>query len=310
MRILFAGTPEVAVTSLDHLVDAGFDVAAVLTRPDAPLGRKRVLTPSPVAQRAGELGLQIIKAAKIDAQVTEQLTALDLDAAAIVAYGGLVPQDALQVTRHGWINLHFSLLPQWRGAAPVQHAIIFGDDITGAVTFQLETGLDTGPVFGQVTEPIGAMDTAGALLQRLSDSGSRLLVDTLQALDAGVARPEPQTGSGSYAPKITDADAQLDFTRPATEIRRRAHGTSPFPGPWIKVADGRFKFGALREHPQVTDLAPGQVRIEPGKRPRVLVGTGTWALEPTQIQPPGKKMMDAADWARGLLANGTEVSFE
>lgn len=309
MRILFAGTPQVAVTSLDYLVDAGFEIAAVLTRPDAPLGRKRVMTPSPVAARAAELGLQTIKASKIDAEVTAQLAQLQLDAAAIVAFGGLVPSEALTLPAHGWINLHFSLLPDWRGAAPVQHSIIYGDEITGAVTFQLETGLDTGPVFGQVTEPIAPMDTAGELLERLSRSGSRLLVDTLHAIDAGVARLEPQAGSGSYAPKITDADAQLDFTRPATEIRRRAHGTSPFPGPWIKVETGRFKFGPLRERRDVTGLAPGQVRIEAGKQPTALVGTATWALELTAIQPPGKKMMNASDWARGLLANGTEVSF-
>ncbi|MCW4464513.1 formyltransferase family protein [Glutamicibacter sp. MNS18] len=309
MRILFAGTPEVAVTSLDYLVEAGFEIAAVLTRPDAPLGRKRVLTPSPVAARAADLGLRTIKAARIDEEVTAQLAALELEAAAIVAFGGLVPDKALDVPVHGWVNLHFSLLPDWRGAAPVQHSIIYGDDITGAVTFQLETGLDTGPVFGQVTEPIGAMDTAGVLLERLSHSGSKLLVDTLQAIATGVARPVPQSGSGSYAPKITDADAQLDFTRPATEIRRRAHGTTPFPGPWTQVGTTRYKFGPLRERREVTGLGAGQLRIEPGKQPMVLVGTATWALELTTIQPPGKKMMNASDWARGLLANGTEVSF-
>lgn len=310
MRILFAGTPQVAVTSLDYLLDAGFELTAVLTRPDAPLGRKRVMTPSPVAARAAELGIPTIKAAKIDESVTTQLAELELDAAAIVAFGGLVPATALSVPRHGWINLHFSLLPAWRGAAPVQHSIMYGDDITGAVTFQLETGLDTGPVFGQVTEPIAAMDTAGELLERLSHSGSKLLVDTLHAIHAGVARPVPQTGSGSYAPKITELDAQLDFTRPATEIRRRAHGTMPMPGPWVKVNAGRFKFGPLIERRELTELAPGQLHIEPGKQPTVLIGTATWALELTTLQPPGKKMMKASDWARGLLANGTEVSFK
>lgn len=309
MRILFAGTPEVAVTSLDYLVEAGFEIAAVLTRPDAPQGRKRVLTPSPVAARAAELGLEVLKASKIDDAVTARLAELQLDAAAIVAYGGLVPEKALTVPTHGWINLHFSLLPDWRGAAPVQHSIIYGDDITGAVTFQLETGLDTGPIFGQLTEPIGVSDTAGELLTRLSHSGSKLLADTLHAIDAGVARPLPQNGSSSYAPKITDVDSQLDFTRPATEIRRRAHGTMPFPGPWVKTDAGRYKFGPLRERTQITDLRPGQVRIEPGKQPTVLIGTATWALELTTLQPPGKKMMNASDWARGLLANGTEVSF-
>ncbi|GGL75941.1 methionyl-tRNA formyltransferase [Glutamicibacter protophormiae] len=309
MRILFAGTPQVAVASLNHLHAAGFDIAAVLTRPDAPLGRKRVLTPSPVAARAEELGLPLIKSSKITDDVTEQLQALNLDAAAIVAFGGLVPQAALSVPRHGWINLHFSLLPNWRGAAPVQHSIIHGDDITGAVTFQLETGLDTGPVFGQVTEVVNELDTAGVMLERLSESGSMLLVQTLQALDAGRAVAVPQTGSHTYAPKITDVDAQLDFSRPATEIRRRAHGTTPFPGAWSAVGEQRYKFGPLRERRDVTDLASGELRIVPGKQPTVLIGTATWALEPTQIQPPGKKMMNASDWARGMLAQGTEVSF-
>lgn len=309
MRILFAGTPEVAVTSLNHLHDAGFEIAAVLTRPDAPLGRKRVLTPSPVAARAAELDLPIIKTAKITEETTAQLAQLNLDAAAIVAYGGLVPQSALDVPKHGWINLHFSLLPAWRGAAPVQHSIIHGDDITGAVTFQLEAGLDTGPVFGQVTEQINELDTAGIMLDRLSQSGSTLLVQTLQALDSGQAVAVPQRGSHTYAPKITDVDAQLDFRQPATQIRRRAHGTTPFPGAWVTVEEKRFKFGPLRERTDITDLAPGEVRIEPGKQPKVLIGTATWALEPTQIQPPGKKMMNASDWARGVLTQGTKVSF-
>ncbi|UYQ76289.1 methionyl-tRNA formyltransferase [Glutamicibacter sp. JL.03c] len=309
MRILFAGTPQVAVTSLDYLHEAGFEIAAVLTRPDAPLGRKRVLTPSPVAARAEELGLPIIKAAKITEDTTAELQALNVDAAAIVAYGGLVPRAALQVPTHGWINLHFSLLPNWRGAAPVQHSIIHGDDITGAVTFQLETGLDTGPVFGQVTERIDELDTAGIMLERLSHSGSTLLVQTLQALESGQAVAVAQSGSHTYAPKITDADAELDFGRPATEIRRRAHGTTPFPGAWVKVENQRFKFGPLREHREITDLAPGEVRIEPGKQPKVFIGSATWALEPTEIQPPGKKMMKASDWARGVLTQGTKVSF-
>ncbi|MGO2051984.1 methionyl-tRNA formyltransferase [Glutamicibacter sp. BW80] len=309
MRILFAGTPQVAVTSLDHLHAAGFDIAAVLTRPDAPLGRKRVLTASPVAARAEQLGLPTIKSNKIDAEVTGQLAELNLDAAAIVAFGGLVPAAALNVPKHGWINLHFSLLPDWRGAAPVQHSIIHGDDITGAVTFQLETGLDTGPVFGQVTERIGELDTAGIMLDRLSESGSTLLVQTLQALDAGQGLAIPQSGSHTYAPKITDVDAQLDFTRTATEIRRRAHGTSPFPGAWAIADQARYKFGPLRERREMTELAPGEVHIEPGKHPVVYVGTSTWALELSTIQPPGKKMMNASDWARGVLTQGTKVSF-
>ena len=202
MRVLFAGTPAVAVPSLDALVAAGFDVVAVLTRPDAPLGRKRVLTPSPVAARAAELGITIIHAAKVDAAVTEQIAAAAPDVAAIVAYGGLIPRPALDIPRHGWINLHFSLLPAWRGAAPVQRSLIAGDDVTGAVTFLLEEGLDTGPVFGTLTEAVRPDDTAGALLDRLSHSGAVLLTQTLSArrrrqgrrgAAAGRGQPGPQT---------------------------------------------------------------------------------------------------------------------
>ena len=194
MRVLFAGTPAVAVPSLDALVDAGFDVVAVLTRPDAPLGRKRVLTPSPVAARAAELGIEIIHAAKVDAEVTARIAAAAPDVAAIVAYGGLIPRAALDVPRHGWVNLHFSLLPAWRGAAPVQRAVIAGDDVTGAVTFRLEEGLDTGPVFGTLTETVHPGDTAGALLERLSHSGAVLLAQTLSAIDAGKAVALPAAG--------------------------------------------------------------------------------------------------------------------
>jgi len=309
MRIVFAGTPEPALPSLRRLAASPHEIVGVVTRRDAPLGRKRVLTPSPVAALAAELGLPVLKTDRLDSDATQTITSWGADLGVIVAYGGLVPEAALAVPTHGWINLHFSLLPHWRGAAPVQHSIINGDDITGAVTFQLETGLDTGPVFGQVTERIGELDTAGIMLERLSRSGSTLLVQTLQALDSGQAIAVPQSGSHTYAPKITDVDAELDFTRTATEIRRRAHGTTPAPGAWVKVADKRFKFGPLREHREITDLAPGEVRIEPGKQPKVYIGTATWALQPTEIQPPGKKMMNASDWARGVLTQGTEVSF-
>ncbi|WP_445286223.1 methionyl-tRNA formyltransferase, partial [Arthrobacter sp. Hiyo1] len=191
MRVLFAGTPAVAVPSLEALIEAGFEIVAVLTRPDAPTGRKRILTPSPVAARAAELGIDIIHASKVDAGTTERIASYEPDVAAIVAYGGLVPQAALGVPRHGWINLHFSLLPAWRGAAPVQRSVIAGDDITGAATFLLEEGLDTGPVFGTLTETVRPEDTAGDLLERLSRSGAVLLSQTLSAVESGKAAPQP-----------------------------------------------------------------------------------------------------------------------
>ncbi|MDP9933680.1 methionyl-tRNA formyltransferase [Paenarthrobacter nicotinovorans] len=299
MRVLFAGTPAVAVPSLDALVKAGFDVVAVLTRPDAPLGRKRVMTPSPVAARAEELGIDIIRAAKVDADTTARIADYAPDVAAIVAYGGIVPRAALDVPKHGWVNLHFSLLPAWRGAAPVQRSLMAGDDITGAVTFQLEEGLDTGPVFGTLTEAVGPEDTAGDLLERLSFSGAVLLSQTLSAIDAGQASPQPQTGEVSLAPKLSLDDGRLDWQKPALALTRQARGVTPEPGAWTTLDGQRVKLESVGLRPEVKDLAPGAIRMD-GKV--VLVGTGSHAIELGRIQPAGKKMMSSADWARGLAA--------
>ncbi|MFJ4227755.1 methionyl-tRNA formyltransferase [Paenarthrobacter nicotinovorans] len=299
MRVLFAGTPAVAVPSLDALVKAGFDVVAVLTRPDAPLGRKRVMTPSPVAARAEELGIDIIRAAKVDADTTARIADYAPDVAAIVAYGGIVPRAALDVPKHGWVNLHFSLLPAWRGAAPVQRSLMAGDDITGAVTFQLEEGLDTGPVFGTLTEAVGPEDTAGDLLERLSFSGAVLLSQTLSAIDAGQASPQPQTGEVSLAPKLSLDDGRLDWLKPALALTRQARGVTPEPGAWTTLDGQRVKLESVGLRPEVKDLAPGAIRVD-GKV--VLVGTGSHAIELGRIQPAGKKMMSSADWARGLAA--------
>ncbi|WP_427117293.1 methionyl-tRNA formyltransferase [Pseudarthrobacter scleromae] len=306
MRVLFAGTPAVAVPSLDALVEAGFDVAAVLTRPDAPVGRKRVLTPSPVAARAAELGIEVIRAARVDAEATARIADVNPDVAAIVAYGGLVPPAALAVPRHGWINLHFSLLPAWRGAAPVQRAVMAGDDVTGAVTFLLEEGLDTGPVFGTLTESVGPEDTAGELLERLSRSGAVLLAQTLSAIGAGKASAQPQAGEVSLAPKLTLEDGHLKWSHPALAISRQARGVTPEPGAWTVFDGQRVKLEPVRLRPDVTTLAPGALALH-GKS--VLVGTGSHAVELTRIQPAGKKMMAAADWARGM-ASLESVVFE
>jgi methionyl-tRNA formyltransferase len=306
VRVLFAGTPAVAVPSLDALVEAGFDVVAVLTRPDAPIGRKRVLTPSPVAARAAELGIELIHASRIDAETTARISAISPDVAAIVAYGGLVPAAALGIPPHGWINLHFSLLPAWRGAAPVQRAVMAGDDVTGAVTFQLEEGLDTGPVFGTLTETVGPEDTAGELLERLSHSGAVLLAQTLSAIDAGKAAAVPQSGEVSLAPKLTLDDGRLDWEHPALALGRQARGVTPEPGAWTVMDGQRIKLAPVRLRPDVSGLAPGSVSLQ-GKS--VLVGTGSHAVELTRIQPAGKKMMAAADWARGM-ASLESVVFE
>ncbi|WP_136610206.1 methionyl-tRNA formyltransferase [Sinomonas albida] len=297
MRVLFAGTPEVAVPSLDRLAaEPGIELVGVLTRPDAPIGRKRVLTPSPVASRAAELGLPVVKAARITAEVTEQLAALRPEAAAIVAYGGLVPPAALAVPAYGWVNLHFSLLPAWRGAAPVQHAVIHGDDVMGASTFRLEEGLDTGPIFGTLALTPAADATAGELLGELAVSGASLLARTLGGIADGSAAPQPQTGEPTYAPKLSLEDGRLDWEQPAVAIHRRARGVTPEPGAWTTLGGERFKLEPPRLRSDVTGLPAGELSWD-GKT--LLVGTATHALELVRVQPAGKKMMAAADWARG-----------
>ncbi|WP_026533918.1 methionyl-tRNA formyltransferase [Arthrobacter sp. H14] len=299
MRLIFAGTPAVAVPSLDAVVAAGHEVVAVLTRPDAPVGRRRVLTPSPVAQRAGELDIEIVHASKINAEITDKLASYDAETAAIVAYGALIPAAALAIPTHGWINLHFSLLPAWRGAAPVQHAIIHGDEITGASTFRLETGLDTGPVFGRLTEEIRPGDTSGILLERLSHSGAVLLQQTLSALESGTAAPVPQSGEVSMAPKLTIEDARIDWKQPALAVDRRIRGVSPEPGAWTTLDGQRFKLGPVSLEPGVDSPGPGRIRLAADKK-SVVAGTGSHNVRLHTVQPAGRKSMAAADWMRGM----------
>ena len=315
MRILFAGTPAVAVPSLRALVDAGFDVVAVLTRVDAPLGRRKVLTPSPVAAAAEELGLPILRANRFTAELIEELRTLGLDAAAIVAYGGIVPPAGLAVPEHGWINLHFSLLPAWRGAAPVQHAVLAGDDVTGATTFRLEEGLDTGPVFGAMTERLDPGATSGEILERLSHSGAVLLVQTLSGIDAGRVAATPQEGEPTFAPKLTIDDARVDWRQPAFAVRRRINAVTPEPGAWTIRGGQRVKLGPVTlsragssedepdDEPSV-QLGPGVLRVA-GRE--VLVGTGSAPVVLGSVQPAGKKMMNALDWARGAATRGELV---
>jgi methionyl-tRNA formyltransferase len=296
MRVLFAGTPQVAVPSLDRIVHAGFEVVGVLTRPDAPLGRKRVLTPSPVAARAEELGLPVIRAARITDEVVAQLAAWSPEVAAIVAYGGIVPPSALSVPAHGWVNLHFSLLPAWRGAAPLQYSVIHGDEVVGASTFRLEEGLDTGPVYGTLALTPEPEATSGDLFAELAVSGAELLCQTLSGIDAGRLEPRPQAGEPTIAPKLTLEDGRLDWAQPALAVHRRARGVTPEPGAWTLLEGQRIKLEPPRMRPDVEGLEPGHLAWA-GKVP--VVGTGTHALELTRVQPAGKKMMAAADWARG-----------
>lgn len=299
MRLLFAGTPAVALPSLDALLASRHEVVAVLTRPDARAGRGRTLTPSPVKQRALEAGIEVLTPTTLrDPELQQRLAALAPDAAPVVAYGNLVPPEVLDLPRHGWVNLHFSVLPAWRGAAPVQHAIIAGDEVTGASTFRIEAGLDTGPVYGTLTETIRPTDTAGDLLARLADAGSGLLVRTLDALEEGILTPVPQPGDGiSVAPRLSTEDAQVRWRHPAMAVDRRIRGCTPAPGAWTTLPDGsRLGLGPVRLAAEVTGLAPGAVHVGRGE---VLVGTGTHAVRLGEVRPAGKKAMAAADWARG-----------
>lgn len=308
MRILFAGTPAVALPSLDLLVEAGFDVGVVLTRQDAPVGRKRVVTASPVAVRAAELAIPVIKANRIGVDTEAAIRAAAPDAAAVVAYGSLIPPTALSIPSHGWINLHFSLLPAWRGAAPVQYAVMHGDGVTGASTFRLEAGLDTGPVFGTLTEAVGDADTGGELLDRLSHSGALLLVQTLAAMSAGRAEAVPQTGAVSHAPKLTSADARIDWRLPGLAIRRRINALTPAPGAWSTVRSQRIKLGPVLLRPDISSLEPGRIAVA-DEGATVVVGTGSSAVAVDRVQPDGKKMMPASAWLRGQ-PEAKEMVFE
>jgi methionyl-tRNA formyltransferase len=270
---------------------------AVLTRPDARAGRGRTVSRSPVAERADAAGLPVLQPrSPREPEFLEQLTDLAVDCAPVVAYGALLPQSVLDVPAHGWVNLHFSLLPAWRGAAPVQHAIMAGDEVTGASTFRIQAGLDTGPVFGTVTEPIGPRDTAGELLERLAVSGARLLVATLDGIAAGTLVAEPQPAEGiSLAPKVEQADARVDWSLPCHVVDRRVRGVTPAPGAWTTWRGERLRLGPVEQVPGA-DLAPGEVAVGPDG---VLVGAGRGAVRLGQVQPAGKRMLPAADWARG-----------
>jgi len=302
MRLVFAGTPVVAVPALRLLAER-HEVVAVLTRRDAELGRKRVLTPSPVAAAAEELGIETIKANRLDESVTERIRALAPELGVIVAYGGLVREPLLSTPRLGWVNLHFSLLPAWRGAAPVQHAVIAGDEVTGAAVFQLVPELDAGAVFSELTRPIGADETAGDVLDALSQSGAELLAGTVDALASGTAVAVEQTGDVTLAPKLSLADAHLDFGQPADAVYARLRGVTPEPGAFAMLGDDRFKLIAARQAADADPLPAGVVALQ-GKR--VVVGTGTHPLELLTVQPAGKKAMAAADWWRGL-PTGSEL---
>ncbi|MFI9722270.1 methionyl-tRNA formyltransferase [Streptomyces sp. NPDC052396] len=300
MRLVFAGTPEVAVPALDALIASErHEVVAVVTRPDAPAGRGRRMVASPVAERAEEAGIEVLKPARPrDEDFLARLREIDPDCCPVVAYGALLPRPALEIPRHGWVNLHFSLLPAWRGAAPVQHAVLAGDEVTGAATFQIEEGLDSGPVYGVITEQVRPTDTSGDLLTRLAFAGAGLLAATMDGIEDGSLKPVPQPADGiSLAPKLTVEDARLDWSAPALRVDRVVRGCAPAPGAWTQFRGERLKVMQVTLDHDRTDLTPGQIAA--GKN-SVHVGTGSHAVELLWVQPQGKKPMKAADWARGV----------
>ncbi|MCF8569770.1 methionyl-tRNA formyltransferase [Gordonia sp. HY002] len=310
MRLVFAGTPDVAVPTLRELIDSpDHDVVGVITRPDTTAGRGRRTVRSAVGAVADEAGIEVSTPRRMsDADVAETLARWAPDLGVVVAYGGLIPQDVLDLPSHGWINLHFSILPSWRGAAPVQASIAAGDEITGASVFALEAGLDTGPVYGTLTEQIRSTDTAGDLLGRLAESGSGLTKAVIDAIAVGELAAVPQDAAGvSHASKITVDDARVRWDLPSHLIDRAVRAHTPAPGAWTAVGDIRLKLGPVTpadDDPAVPGpLEIGQLGVT---KKSVFVGTASGAVRLGTVQAPGKKAMNAADWARGtrLEENG------
>lgn len=298
MRVVFAGTPDTACPTLEAFIESRHDVVAVVTRPDARAGRGRTLVASPVATLAERHAIPVFKPVSTsDPAFLEQLAATGAEVGVIVAYGALLRRDALDALEYGWLNLHFSVLPAWRGAAPVQRSIMAGDEVTGATVFSLVEALDAGPVLGTITERIREDDTAGDLLARLATEGAGLTVDVVDHIEAGdiAAVPQPEENI-SYAHKLTTDDARIDWHRPAFAIDRHVRGCTPAPGAWTTLEDLRVKIGPVTILPEST-LQPGEVAI--GKR-EVRVGTATTDVALGDVRPHGKPTMAAADWGRGL----------
>lgn len=305
MRLVFAGTPHTALPSLQALIESRHEVVAVVTRPDARAGRGRTLAASPVAEAAAERGIEVLKPAKpSDPEFVARLTELAPDCCPVVAYGALIPGAILDLPAHGWVNLHFSVLPAWRGAAPVQRSLMAGDEVTGATTFRLVEELDAGPTYGLYTETIRPDDTAGTLLERLALYGAGLLVATLDGIESGEIEQRAQPTEGlSLAPKLTVAEAEVDWARPAFAIDRHVRGCTPNPGAWTTLGKDRIKLGPVTPRSDVR-LDCGLAEIT---KHRVLVGTATEAVELHEVQPPGKPRMPAADWARGLRESSVQL---
>jgi methionyl-tRNA formyltransferase len=307
VRVVFAGTPEVALPSLRAVAASNHELVGVVTRPDARAGRGRRLTASPVAQAAEELGVPVLKPQHPrDPEFLSELAELAPQCCPVVAYGAILPQAALDVPTHGWVNLHFSVLPAWRGAAPVQRALWAGDDYTGATTFRIVPELDAGPTYGVVTERIRPTDTSGDLLARLAEAGAPLLVATLDGIESGEveARPQPEEGA-SLAPKVDVEEAEVRWSRPAFDVDRQVRACTPAPGAWTTHAGQRLKLGPVTVDDSGPLLEPGELAVT--KR-SVHVGTGSEPVLLGDVRPFGKSQMPAADWARGVrLADGARL---
>ena len=302
MRIIFAGTPEPAACALTSLLASNHDVIAVITRPDARKGRGRTYYPSPVKELATSHDIPVLTPTSLrdNDEFRSELRQLKPDCVPVVAYGNLIPQDVLDLVPYGFINLHFSLLPRWRGAAPVQVAIHAGDAVTGATTFRIDPGLDTGDIIGQLTEPIDPADTADSLLERLAHRGADLLTHTMDMIADGTAEYRPQDGVATHAHKITVADARVDWTQPADSIDRAIRAVTSSPGAWSTRGEQRIKLGPVT-HTTDPHMQPGDIHVA---KNRILVGTGTTPVSLGRVQPSGKKPMPAADWARGTMIEG------
>ncbi|MBE7339601.1 methionyl-tRNA formyltransferase [Corynebacterium aurimucosum] len=320
MRIVFAGTPEPAVVALEKLIDSPHEVAAVITRPDARRGRGRTVHPSPVKALAEKHGIEVLTPTTLKPGTEDgdalraRLADIAPEAIPVVAYGNLITEDLLSLPTHGWVNLHFSLLPAWRGAAPVQAAIAAGDTRTGATTFRIDQGLDTGDILATIDEDIQDTDTADDLLTRLAYAGGDLLVRTMDGLEDGSIAPQPQVGEASYAHKISTDDARIDWTASAEAVDRHIRAHTPGPGAWTLLGQSRLKLGPVEpvppteledrtEHSALSALQPGEVHVA---KKEVMVGTGSSPVRLGKIQPPGKKMMNAADWGRGLAHQASQ----
>lgn len=297
MKLVFAGTPDTAVPSLEALIASKHEVAAVITRPDAPVGRGRSVQPSPVSRAAQAHGIEVLAPSSAsDPQFLDRLRQIAPACIPVVAYGQILKREALDIPEFGWINLHFSVLPAWRGAAPVQRSIMAGDEITGATVFSIVEELDAGPVLGSITERIRDTDTSATLLARLADFGSKLLVDAVDHIEAGDIGVIAQSDENiSYAPKLTTDDARIEWNRPAFAINRHIRGCTPAPGAWTTLAGDRLKIGPVTATVDDT-LDPGQIAV---RKKEVRVGTASTDVILGDVQAVGKKQMAAADWARG-----------